>query len=525
MGSSAPNEKRNKPKEFKEESTGPKTYSYCFKEREISYIQELKEQKDQDIKKGTVKGGDNFYPLFRKIELDLAAKETIIKEYLVFYIPRNYCKSILIYKGTPPIDYIAKWIENVNPNKYPKYAKINNSSKAIKKFECKQKPGYEYASYISYYEFEISESDKEKNLITLEAGYKIELYDRYGLYKLRFYCSRDKEPLNKSTFSFIFDNNYMVCHIYKDYFDEISKYKLYSFNRDNISLTLKDKRVKMNIEDEIHEDYLSIFSPEEIKQINFSLNTIEYDYDFRHLIYQKVIHNIKNNKDYIKVYYIVFYPHDPSGSSGGSSSPYNSPQPIIIKRFTINNLLVKKEKKYKDDYGYGDQDEENNEDENVGEDEADEANEEGIEMYDNGYYLSDENKIGFYVMTNEIFAIYEFECESNEKLDYFQLNCNSFGGVDKNTIYGSSYKYEIILNGHSIKFSNPDFKYSAKNGKIILEGFIDGNEDNFDEKKFAELAKKYKREWYIDEESPKYKMKYWAILRLNEFIPEKMKLV
>ena len=521
MGSSSPNEKSNKPKEFKDETTGPNNYSYCFKEREISYIEELKEKKDQDIKNGTVKGGDNFYPLFKKIDLDLKTKETIIKEYLVFYIPSNYSKSTLIYKGTPPIDYIAQWIEKVNPNKYPKYAKINNSSKAIKKFECKQKPGYQYASYYSIFEFEISESDKEKNLITLEAGYKIELYNIYGLYHLNFDCSREEDPLNKSSFSITFDDNYMACRIYKDYFDEISKNKLYSFNKEDISITLKDKRIKMNIEDEIHEDYLSIFSPDEIKQINFSLNTIEYDYQFRHLIYHKVIHNIKDNKDYIKIYYVVFYPHASCSCSG--SSPGSGPQPIIIKRFTINNLLVKKRKKYYD--GYGDQDEENNEDENVGEDEPDEANEEGIEMYDNGYYLSDENKIGFYVMSDEIWAIYEFDCESNEKLDYFQLNCNSFGGVDEYTIYGSSYKYEIILNSHSIKFSNPDFKYSVINGKIILEGFVDGNEDNFDEKKFAELAKKYNRERYIDEESQKYKMKHWAELRLNEFIPEKMKLV
>ena len=342
MGSSSPNEKSNKPKEFKDETTGPNNYSYCFKEREISYIEELKEKKDQDIKNGTVKGGDNFYPLFKKIDLDLKTKETIIKEYLVFYIPRNYSKSTLIYKGTPPIDYIAQWIEKVNPNKYPKYAKINNSSKAIKKFECKQKPGYQYASYYSIFEFEISESDKEKNLITLEAGYKIELYNIYGLYHLNFDCGREEDPLNKSSFSITFDDNYMACRIYKDYFDEISKNKLYSFNKEDISITLKDKRIKMNIEDEIHEDYLSIFSPDEIKQINFSLNTIEYDYQFRHLIYHKVIHNIKDNKDYIKIYYVVFYPHASCSCSG--SSPGSGPQPIIIKRFTINNLLVKKEK-------------------------------------------------------------------------------------------------------------------------------------------------------------------------------------
>ena len=346
MGLSSSNEIKHKPKDFKDEIknepveikdeiTEPGNYSYCFKEREISYIEELKEKKDQDIKNGTEKGGDNFFLLFEKIELDLTTKENIIKEYLVFYIPSNYSKSTLIYKGTPPIDYIAEFIVKTNPNKYLKYARINNSPKSIKKFECK-KPRFEYSRYNSIFEFEISESDKEKNLITLEAGYIIELYDRCGLYNFRF-GGRD------SSFLCTFDNNYMVCHINKDYFDEISEFELYSFNKQNISLTLKDKRIKINIEDELEPYFLSKFSPEDIKQINFSLNTIEYHYDYRHLIYHKVIHNIKDNKDYIKIYYVVYYPHNPSGDQGGISAiDSGSPQPIIIKKFTINDLLVKK---------------------------------------------------------------------------------------------------------------------------------------------------------------------------------------
>ena len=164
----------------------------------------MKEKKDQDIKNGTVKGGDNFYPLFKKIDLDLKTKEIIIKEYLVFYIPGNYSKSTLIYRGIPPIEYIKKFIRKDYPNKYPKYAKINNSSKAIKKFECNQKPEVQYISYISNLEFEISEIDKEKNLITIEAGYKIVLDDKYGLYDLRFNCEDEEETFNKSSFSFIF---------------------------------------------------------------------------------------------------------------------------------------------------------------------------------------------------------------------------------------------------------------------------------------------------------------------------------
>ena len=513
----------NKPVEIKDEITEPRNYYYCLKEREISYIEELKEKKDKDIKNGKEKGGDNFYPLFRKIDLDLTTKETIIKEYLVFYIPSNYSKSTLIYQGTPPFEYIAEHLEEIDPNEYPKYAKINNSPKAIKRFECKQNPSDEYTSIISNFEFEISESDKENNLITLETGYKIELIDEYGFYRLRFYCKNDEKPLNKTSFMFTIDNNYVTDDIYKDDFDEISKYKLYSFNREDVSLSLRDKRIKINIEDELAPKLLCNFSDEEIKQINFSLNTIEYKYDFRYLIYHKVIHNIKNNKDYIKIYYVEFYPHNPNRGASYGIPLDTSPQPIIIKKLKINNLLVKKEKKVKEKDKFSIEKGE----ENVSEDEPDEANEEGIEMFGDGYeyYVSGHNKMGFYLTTTNIWSIYEFECESNENLDYFQLICNSFGHIDENVIYGSSYKYEIILNGHNIKFSNPDFKYSIKNDKIILEGFVDGNKDNFDEKKYNELAEKENLKRYYNEQPQDRKIKFWAKLRLKEFLPEKMKLV
>ena len=126
---------------------------------------------------------------------------------------------------------------------------------------------------------------------------------------------------------------------------------------------------------------MSKFSPEEIKQINFSLNTIEYKYDFRYLIYHKVIHNIKNNKDYIKIYYVEFYPHNPNRGASYGIPLDTSPQPIIIKKLKINNLLVKKEKKVKEKDKFSNEKGE----EDVSEDEPDEANEEGIEMFQDGY--------------------------------------------------------------------------------------------------------------------------------------------
>ena len=78
---------------------------------------------------------------------------------------------------------------------------------------------------------------------------------------------------------------------------------------------MKDKRIKINIEKVLDKNLLSNFSPEEIKQINISLNEIVYNYNFRHLVYQKVVHDIKkDNRDYIKIYDIVYY-LNPKGST------------------------------------------------------------------------------------------------------------------------------------------------------------------------------------------------------------------
>ena len=525
--------KKKAEEEEEEEEPEPENYFYCLREREISYIEEKKEKKDKDFKSGKIQAKDKFYPLFRKFEIDLTKQQTTVKDILVLYIPKRYNKNTLIYEGTPAIDHMAEIIEQKEANEYVKYTKINNSKKAIKHFVCKQNLEREYASYLTSLEFDVSPKYKEENLVTIETCYKVNLNERYGLYEFRFYMGYEEEEekekedgsLKRASVSFIFDDNYMPCHIYKDYFDEISKYKLYSFNKNDMALTIKDKRIKIFIESELDEEYLSKFTPDEINQINESLNKIEYHYSFRHLIYQKVIHNIKDKKDYIKAYFIVFYPHQSGSCIGDGSSPIKNKQPILVKRFTINNLLVKKEKKFKGYYDENEDEGDNNDEESVSEEEPnEEINEEDIDMFENGYYLSSHKYMEFYLMFAGVWGFYEFDCVSNDKLNYFQFNCNQLGGVDKNVIYGASYKYEIILNGHKIKFPNENIKYTVNNGKIVLQGFINGNKDNFDEKKYAQLAHKYGREWYLEESYGNDKIQNWAELRLNQFLPQKMEL-
>ena len=63
-----------------------------------------------------------------------------------------------------------------------------------------------------------------------------------------------------------------------------------------------------------------------------------------------------------------------------------------------------------------------------------------------------------------------------------------------------------------------------KNGKIILEGMIDGNKNNFNQEKFEELAKLYGKSSYINEEDEETKMYYWMELKFNDAIPEYLEI-
>ena len=111
------------------------------------------------------------------------------------------------------------------------------------------------------------------------------------------------------------------------------------------------------------------------------------------------------------------------------------------------------------------------------------------------------------------------DCESNEKVKYFKIDCSSF--IDNLRMeYGSSFKYEIILNGNnSIKFSNKNFKYKIINGKINFEGYLDACEENYDEKKYIEMAKNSNdKDWYLKADK-KYRLYYWKSLRAKELIP------
>ena len=113
---------------------------------------------------------------------------------------------------------------------------------------------------------------------------------------------------------------------------------------------------------------------------------------------------------------------------------------IIIKKFKINGTLVKNEDNNSDNN--------NNDDENNSED----CNE---NVY--GKYISNDHKLEFNHQLGGNVALHDLDCESNENLNYFQTDYSSFmQGLYFE--YGSSFKYEIILNGNSVNFSDKNFK-------------------------------------------------------------------
>ena len=315
----------------------------------------------------------------------------------------------------------------------------------------------------------------------------------------------NEETNNLISISFIINDNFFISKSDKKSFTHISKSKLFSFKTEELQIIMRDKRVKLNIKNELSEKLLSKFSNEEIEQINFSLNEMEIEFGTDNLIYHKIIHNIKNRKDFIKMYYIVFFPYLGRSFHDAQEDEFDEELPIIIKKFTINNKLVKNAEHNSENY-----DDENN------------SEDHGKKVY--GDYTSNTRKLKFDYRYSGIFQLFELDCESNENLKDFQLNCSSFV-TPLYFKYKSSFKYEIILNGNSIKFSNKYFQYKIINDKIIIKGYLDCCEDNYDNQKYMEMAKRSNRKDYYMNLSKDERAGNYMWLRKEDLIPDKMNLI
>lgn len=303
-------------------STSGKSFvlSRIFRGDEIALINKNKENKERDA-------GDSVSSLYNKIEIDFTQKEKVMKEYIVLFIPPNYAEDCIKYSYVPMIDCYSGFFESSEFAQFPKYAKKNNIKNSITRFEGSEGKKVEV-------DIQITNEDKENKIITLELGYNLNYKSYYGLYYVEF---GDYGKIQQNTtYSFIINENFVIDNNELD--DScITKSNIFLFHYENrFSLTLRDKSVKLNIEDLLSSNILSKFTAEDIKQINFSLNEMPIEYDKNNVVYLKSIHQLTGKgKDNIKLYYVIFYPHL-SGSyaicTGGSNSTKNKSKWCTCKK-------------------------------------------------------------------------------------------------------------------------------------------------------------------------------------------------
>ena len=168
----------------------------------------------EDIKKARKEGNikerdENIFPLFRKVDINFTKKNTEFKEYLVLYLNDNFNKEIVEYDYIP-IFSLLNCIEKKEVQKYIKYAKVNNDSRAIISLEAKNDIKIEGNPIKIYLKFKIPQNYNEKRLITLEIGYNIKfIYDNYGFLDIEIYYENDE--LKKGTLSLSVDDSYKLC--------------------------------------------------------------------------------------------------------------------------------------------------------------------------------------------------------------------------------------------------------------------------------------------------------------------------
>ena len=383
------------------------------------------------------------------------------------------------------------------------YSKKNGESEDIIDFKLLYS---EEDGYNLDIEFSLSEEDINKKLIIIENCYKIKFTPYYGFYPIQFgdentfYVHSTHQPNN--SFSFIVDDNfiYSSSSYSKTKFTKITKNEYYVFNKQAIQFALRDKRVKINIKNELNPEFLSKFSSDEIEQINFSLNEMILEYDVENLVYQKAIHDIFNYKDKLQVYYVVFCPHMSERNESVGCCYSEGQQYIIIKKVTINNLEVP-----------------NCEENKV---------EPGNNVF-HGFYISNKNLRKPELRLDATFGFYELECESAFE-DYFQFAVHEL--LSHSFEPGCSYKYILQSIGVKMKYINQypaitDYNCKKEDNKTIFVGYLDAKEENYNEKEYIEISKSRDENFDINTQDNDDRYNGWKMIQQSKCYPDEIELV
>ena len=407
-----------------------KNYFKNFDEDEISIILERKKLIDPEI---------NFVLIYSKFEIDYTDKNIkktnslICKEYLVCYVNLEYIGNF---------GYESQII-GFCPDKIS----LDYCSIQGKKIQAQMRNTGKIISVLI-----IEENYKDdilKDIMVFEFSYKITQLKKYGMHVIDVYY--DKKPLTGSIM-IKYDSKLMKIKTNEESEDD-SKDKFVLFNRDKYSLILMDKNKDLNIKidgDKIGELIYEKFTEDEIKSINNSLNNMIIKPYERNIIYEKMVHNLNDNKDIVKGCILIFYPSFEKNYFDLCEGIDKSPDKVdfVVNKLKVNDELLINIKK----------------------------GEEKNRIKPENYYESTYTSHRYNIRINDDFILFEFELEgidsqeNNDEIEY-SLDAKKIFNFFLN--YETSYKFEILLNNHEVYFKDDKtykYKYKKTNDKIIFEG-------------------------------------------------------
>ena len=460
MGCSGTAESENKPKE-EEEAEEPSeekpkieynfdehtlNYFKNFSEEEISIILERKKKIDPEI---------NFVFIYSKFDIDYTDKNftktntAICKEYLVCYVNPDYVGDF---------GYESQII-----GFYPDKISLNSCYIQKNKVKAQMRNMGKIVSVLRIEENH--KDDKIKDIMVFEFSYNITQIKKYGMRVIDVYY--DEKPLTGSI-RIKYDSNIFRIKSFCTT-KENSKNEFYLFDKDKYCLTLIDKNNDLSIkndESKFGKLIYKKFNEDEIKQINNSLNNMDIKPFEKNIIYEKMIHNLEKNTDFVKGSIIIFQPSFGQNyfelCEGIDKSPENVD--FLVNELKVNDELLINVKK---------------------------LSEKNRNKKPENYYESTSNAHRYNISINEDFILFEFVLEGialEEDEDEIQYSLDARNIFNFFFSNGTYYKFEIKLNKHEIYFKDDEsynYKYKKTKEKIEFEGIWKLKE--WDNKK----AKKY----------------------------------
>ena len=437
-----------------------KDFFYCFDDEEIKLIEE---KKSDDISDES----QNYIILYNKFKFDYLKEqdETIfLKQYSALNVDKNYTGEYHI--NSELIGFECEKIEIVS-------CKINNKEKVQAKY-TKKKEDYQDFIEISFNVTESQKVEQFKELLIIEYIFKIKQKKVFNTKQIFF----SSEYGGSNTAIFYYDPNKMkFITKNKVPMTSNSKYELKIYNEDYFGFIIKyNEKLKLTKEEQAL--LKNKFSSDELNQINSSLDKIAkiaLELDNPLLIYEKVNHIIKNEKDFSSEgKYVILNYRDEEFAGELPLCEGNNNVNYMITDIKVNDKIIPKVEEYNENK--------------------------------DGFLADDTGMNSIIIFSKDRLVIIEMKTKStfpedllnspDIKIDFrklLRLRVNN----------GTSFKFEIEANGINILFDKENTKYNPikKGNKYICSGdyqYLEGEDNEIDFiKKMKEKDTNFKFSKYL----------------------------